>query len=401
MFLASSFGILPNMSFDLYSDLQQRKQANLFRSTRVVQSPQGPHLTVDGQDYLAFCSNDYLGLANHPKVIEAFKSAADKYGVGSGAAHLVNGHFELHEKLEYELAQWTGRESALLFSTGYMANMGVIASLTNKDDAVFEDKWNHASLLDGGLLSGARFQRYLHNDLDNLESKLKKSEARRKLVVTDGVFSMDGDKADLTALSTLAEQHDAWVMVDDAHGMAALGATGAGLCQEQCVNQNQIQILMGTLGKGFGTAGAFVAGSKELIEYLTNFARPYIYTTAMPPAISAATLASLDIIKNEPQRRDHLNTLIQYFRSEVAGLGLTLMDSATAIQPILVGDAEKALAMSHALREKGLMVTAIRPPTVPKDTARLRVTLSASHTVSDIDQLISGLHFAKQQVIQE
>jgi len=389
------------MSFDLYSDLQQRKQANLFRATHVVQSPQGPHLTVDGQDYLAFCSNDYLGLANHPKVIEAFKSAADKYGVGSGAAHLVNGHFELHEKLEYELAQWTGRESALLFSTGYMANMGVIASLTNKDDAVFEDKWNHASLLDGGLLSGARFQRYLHNDLDNLESKLKKSEARRKLVVTDGVFSMDGDKADLTALSTLAEQHDAWVMVDDAHGMAALGATGAGLCQEQCVNQNQIQILMGTLGKGFGTAGAFVAGSKELIEYLTNFARPYIYTTAMPPAISAATLASLDIIKNEPQRRDHLNTLIQYFRNEVAGLGLTLMDSATAIQPILVGDAEKALAMSHALREKGLMVTAIRPPTVPKDTARLRVTLSASHTVSDIDQLISGLQFAKQQVIQE
>lgn len=399
--LASSFGILPNMSFDLYSDLQQRKQANLFRSTRVVQSPQGPHLTVDGQDYLAFCSNDYLGLANHPKIIEAFKSAADQYGVGSGAAHLVNGHFELHEKLENELAQWTGRESALLFSTGYMANMGVIASLTNKDDAVFEDKWNHASLLDGGLLSGARFQRYLHNDLDNLESKLNKSEARRKLVVTDGVFSMDGDKADLTALSTLAEQHDAWVMVDDAHGMAALGATGAGLCEEQCVNQNQIQILMGTLGKGFGTAGAFVAGSKELIEYLTNFARPYIYTTAMPPAISAATLASLDIIKNEPQRRDQLNTLIQYFRNEVAGLGLTLMDSATAIQPILVGDAEKALAMSHALREKGLMVTAIRPPTVPKDTARLRVTLSASHTMSDIDQLISGLEFAKQQVIQE
>ena len=389
------------MSFDLYSDLQQRKQANLFRSTRVVQSPQGPHLTVDGQDYLAFCSNDYLGLANHPKVIEAFKSAADQYGVGSGAAHLVNGHFELHEKLEYELAQWTGRESALLFSTGYMANIGVIASLTNKDDAVFEDKWNHASLLDGGLLSGARFQRYLHNDLDNLESKLKKSEARRKLVVTDGVFSMDGDKADLTALSTLAEQHDAWVMVDDAHGMAALGATGAGLCEEQCVTQNQIQILMGTLGKGFGTAGAFVAGSKELIEYLTNFARPYIYTTAMPPAISAATLASLDIIKNEPQRRDHLNTLIQYFRNEVAGLGLTLMDSATAIQPILVGDAEKALAMSHALREKGLIVTAIRPPTVPKDTARLRVTLSASHAMSDIDQLISGLHFAKQQIIQE
>lgn len=389
------------MPFNLNADLQQRKQANLFRATQVVQSPQGPHLRVDGQEYLAFCSNDYLGLANHPKIIEAFKLAADQFGVGSGAAHLVNGHSQLHEELEHELAKWTGRESALLFSTGYMANMGVIASLLGKEDAVFEDKWNHASLLDGGLLSGARFQRYLHKDLENLESKLKKSEARRKLVVTDGVFSMDGDKADLLKLATIANQNDAWVMVDDAHGMAAIGETGAGLCEEQGISQDQVQILMGTLGKGFGTAGAFVAGSKELIEYLTNFARPYIYTTAMPPAISAATLASLNIIKSEPERRDHLNQLIQYFRKEAKAIHLNLMDSDTAIQPILIGEADVALAMSEYLKQQGLLVTAIRPPTVPSGTARLRVTLSAEHTVDDIDRLIEALAVATESITQE
>jgi 8-amino-7-oxononanoate synthase len=389
------------MSFDLNADLQQRKQDNLFRATQVVQSPQGPHLRIDGKEYLAFCSNDYLGLANHPKIIEAFKSAADQYGVGSGAAHLVNGHFELHEKLENELAQWTGREAALLFSTGYMANMGVIASLLNKEDAVFEDKWNHASLLDGGLLSGARFQRYLHKDLSNLETKLKKSDARRKLIITDGVFSMDGDKADLPALSSMAKQNDAWVMVDDAHGMAALGNSGAGLCEEQNVNQDQVQILMGTLGKGFGTAGAFVAGSKELIEYLTNFARPYIYTTAMPSAIAAATLASLEIIKSEPERRDHLQALIAHFRKEAEAINLNLMDSDTAIQPILIGDADDALAMSQALKRKGIMVTAIRPPTVPNGTARLRITLSSAHTINDVDRLIESLSAINKEIVQE
>lgn len=390
-----------SMTFNLNADLQQRKQDNLFRATQVVQSPQGPHLRVGGKEYLAFCSNDYLGLANHPKIIEAFKSAADQYGVGSGAAHLVNGHFELHEQLENELAAWTGRESALLFSTGYMANMGVIASLLNKEDAVFEDKWNHASLLDGGLLSGARFQRYLHKDLSNLETKLKKSDARRKLIVTDGVFSMDGDKADLPALSSLAKQNDAWVMVDDAHGMAALGNSGAGLCEEQGVNQDQVQILMGTLGKGFGTAGAFVAGSKELIEYLTNFARPYIYTTAMPSAIAAATLTSLEIIKSEPERRNHLQTLIAHFRKEAEAMNLNLMDSDTAIQPILIGDADKALAMSQALKEKDILVTAIRPPTVPSGTARLRITLSSAHTTNDVDRLIESLSVINKEIVQE
>lgn len=379
------------MSFDLTSDLNQRREQNLFRATRIVQSPQGPQMQVDGRSYLTFCSNDYLGLANHPQLIESFQRAAKTFGVGSGAAHLVNGHTQLHEDLEHALAQFTGRDKALLFSTGYMANLGVIDSLLSKQDAVFEDKWNHASLLDGGLLSGARFQRYLHNDVNSLNAKLEKSSARRKLVVTDGVFSMDGDKANLPLLAQTCKQHDAWLMVDDAHGMAALGQSGAGICEEQNCSQQDVQILMGTLGKGFGTAGAFVAGSTDLIDYLTNFARPYIYTTAMPAAIAAATLTSLHIIKTEPERREHLNQLINYFKQSIADIGYELMASDTAIQPLLVGDAETALNMSQSLKELGILVTAIRPPTVPKGTARLRITLSAAHSKQHVDQLVSAL----------
>lgn len=379
------------MPFDLSQDLQQRREQNLYRATRLAQSPQGPIMQMDGREFLTFCSNDYLGLANHAKLITAFQQAASEYGVGSGAAHLVNGHSYYHQALEEALAEFTGRESALLFSTGYMANLGVIAALLNKQDGVFEDKWNHASLLDAGLLSGARFQRYLHNDVANLTTRLQRSEARRKLIVTDGVFSMDGDAADLPFLSSVAKQNDAWLMVDDAHGLGVLGDTGAGLCEAQSQSQDQVQILMGTLGKGMGTAGAFVAGSKELIEYLTNFARPYIYTTAMPAAIAAATLASIEIVKHEPQRREHLQSLIQQFKTGAQQLGLNLMPSDTAIQPVLVGDAQIALNMSEQLRERGIMVTAIRPPTVPAGTARLRITLSASHTNEQVDQLLQAL----------
>ncbi len=379
------------MTFNLQADLQLRKDQGLFRQTQVAQSPQGPLMKINGQQYLTFCSNDYLGLANHPSLVAAFKSAADEFGVGSGSAHLVNGHSQYHEQLEHALAEFTGREAAILFSTGYMANLGVVGALLNKQDAVFEDKWNHASLLDAGLLSGARFQRYLHNDLTNLENRLQRSEVRRKLIVTDAVFSMDGDSADLTKLSTLAKQHDAWLMVDDAHGFGVLGEQGAGLCEQQNLGQDDVQVLMGTLGKGFGTAGAFVAGSKDLIEYLTNFARPFIYTTAMPAAIAAATLASLKIVKDEPERREHLQALIKLFREGANELGLELMPSNTAIQPILVGDAKEALHMSEQLKQLGIMVTAIRPPTVPKGTARLRVTLSAAHSEQQVLQLLDAL----------
>ncbi|NVK36498.1 MAG: 8-amino-7-oxononanoate synthase [Gammaproteobacteria bacterium] len=379
------------MPFDLRSDLDQRRADNLYRATQVANSPQAPVMTINGAEYLTFCSNDYLGLANHPELIKVFQAAANEYGVGSGAAHLVNGHSYYHQKLEEALAEFTGREAALLFSTGYMANLGVVTALLDKQDAVFEDKWNHASLLDAGLLSGARFQRYLHNDIQNLSSRLTRSEARRKLIVTDGVFSMDGDCADLTQLSEQAKQHDAWLMVDDAHGLGVLGENGAGLCEAQQQTQEGVQILMGTLGKGLGTAGAFVAGSKELIEYLTNFARPYIYTTAMPAAIAAATLASLHIVKNEPERREHLQNLIKRFKHGAQQLGLNLMPSDTSIQPILVGDAQVALKMSEALRQQGIVVTAIRPPTVPAGTARLRVTLSAAHSFQQLDQLLQAL----------
>ncbi len=379
------------MAFNLQEDLNQRREAGLFRQTLKAQSPQGPLMKINGQHFLTFCSNDYLGLANHPQLIESFKNAANEMGVGSGSAHLVNGHTQIHENLELALAEFTGREAAILFSTGYMANLGVIGALLDKQDAVFEDKWNHASLLDAGLLSGARFQRYLHNDLSNLQARLERSTARRKLIVTDAVFSMDGDCADLKGLSELAKQHDAWLMVDDAHGFGVLGKTGAGLCEKENLNQNDVQILMGTLGKGFGTAGAFVAGSKELIEYLTNFARPYIYTTAMPAAIAAATLTSLEIVKNEPQRREHLQKLISLFREGAAALGLNLMASDTPIQPILIGEADEAIKLTELLKQQGILVTAIRPPTVPQGTARLRVTLSAAHSEQQVLQLLDAL----------
>ena len=385
------------MTFDLTSDLNQRKQQNLFRQNQIACSPQGPHMhfqNANGQQqaFLTFCSNDYLGMANHPDVIDAFKKAADESGVGSGAAHLVNGHSRYHQELEEVIAQWTVREAALLFSTGYMANLGAVNALLNKEDAVFEDKWNHASLLDAGLLSGARFQRYLHNDVQNLKTRLQRSDARRKLIVTDGVFSMDGDKAPLNEIVSIASEHDAWTMVDDAHGLGVLGNTGAGICQEQNLSQQDVPVLMGTLGKGVGTAGAFVAGSKELIEYLTNFARPYIYTTAMPAAIAAATIASIRVIQDAHEKRAHLSNLIQQFRAGAQQLGLKLMESETAIQPILVGEASDALGMSQSLREQGIMVTAIRPPTVPQGTARLRVTLSAAHSSEHVDQLLDALN---------
>jgi len=386
------------MPFDLSTDLTQRKQENLFRENQIALSAQGPRMVFDlghgKKEYLTFCSNDYLGLANHPDIKAAFKNAANEFGVGSGAAHLVNGHSYHHQKLEEDIAQWTGREAALLFSTGYMANIGAINALLNKEDAIFQDKWNHASLLDGGLLCGARFQRYLHSDMANLETRLSRAnekQTRRKLIVTDGVFSMDGDTAKLKDITALAKQYDAWTMVDDAHGLGVLGGTGAGICEALNLSQQEVPVLMGTLGKGVGTAGAFVAGSKELIQYLTNFARPYIYTTAMPAALAAATSVSIGIIKNASEQREHLQNLIKQFRQGAADIGLTLMDSATAIQPVLIGDAQDTLNISQQLKARGIMVTAIRPPTVPVGTSRLRITLSASHDSQMVNQLLDAL----------
>lgn len=378
------------MSFDLASRLAERRAAHLYRQRPLLETPQGPEVVVDGQRLLAFCSNDYLGLANHPEVIAAMRAGVEKWGVGGGASHLVIGHSTPHHELEEALAEFTGRPRALLFSTGYMANLAAVTALVGQGDTVLEDRINHASLLDAGLLSGARFSRYLHNDAASLAGRLEKATGNT-LVVTDGVFSMDGDLADLPALCAAAKQKDAWVLVDDAHGFGPLGATGAGIVEHFGLGLDDVPVLVGTLGKAFGTAGAFVAGSEALIETLIQFARPYIYTTSQPPAVACATLKSLQLLRTESWRREHLNTLIARFREGAAAIGLTLMDSATPIQPILIGDSERALRLSALLRERGLLVSAIRPPTVPAGSARLRVTLSAAHSEAQLELLLQAL----------
>ncbi|WP_060482892.1 8-amino-7-oxononanoate synthase [Pseudomonas sp. NBRC 111119] len=378
------------MAFDLAMRLAERRAADLYRQRPLLGSPQRPQVVVDGQQLLAFCSNDYLGLANHPQVIAAWQAGAERWGVGGGASHLVVGHTTAHHQVEEALAELTGRPRALLFSTGYMANLGAITALVGKGDTVLQDRLNHASLLDGGMLSGARFSRYLHNDPASLATRLEKA-AGNTLVVTDGVFSMDGDVADLPGLARAARARDAWLMVDDAHGLGTLGAGGGGVVEHFGLGVEDVPVLIGTLGKACGTAGAFVAGSEALIDTLVQFARPYIYTTSQPPALACATLKSLELLRTETWRREQLNALIGQFREGARQIGLQLMDSPTPIQPILIGDSAQALRLSAMLRERGLLVTAIRPPTVPAGSARLRVTLSAAHTPAQVQLLLNAL----------
>jgi 8-amino-7-oxononanoate synthase len=374
----------------LLDNLQTITDAGLYRSRRVIDSPQGINLQIDGRSVVNFCSNDYLGLANHPTVVSAFKAAVDHYGVGSGSAHLICGHSTAHHMLEEELAVFTGRERALLFSTGYMANLGVISALLGRSDTVFEDRLNHASLLDGGLMSGAKFKRYAHADVDNLTFHLKQVTGS-KLIVTDGVFSMDGDFAPLKTLALAAKDNDAWLMVDDAHGLGVIGNHGGGLLEHDGLTQRDVPILMGTLGKGFGTFGAFIAGSDVLIETLIQKARTYIYTTALPAAVAEATRASLKIVIAENWRRDKLKALADRFRLGAGQLGFQLLASTSAIQPIIIGDSQRAVDISNSLLNAGFLVSAIRPPTVPKGSARLRVTFSALHEEFQVDQLLDAL----------
>ena len=385
----------------LQSALDERREQNLYRTRKVIASAQGAEVIVDGKRYLNFCSNDYLGLANHPDIVSAFKKAADEFGVGSGGSHLVCGHSALHHRLEEQLAEFTGRPRALLFSTGYMANLGVVNALLGSGDHIFEDKLNHASLLDGGLLSGARFQRFLHNDIANLDSRLARVQedknGGRKLIAVDGVFSMDGDCAPLAELAQLAKKYKAWLMIDDAHGIGVLGKNGGGCAEHFQLDINQLPILMGTLGKAFGTFGAFVAGSETLIETLIQFSRAYIYTTALPPAVAAATSKSLEIIQRETWRREHLQNLIAQFRRGAEQIGLQLFSSDTAIQPLLIVSAAEALRWSEALAVRGFWISAIRPPTVPANSSRLRITLSAAHSEKQIEQLLTALADVKAQ----
>ncbi len=346
---------------------------------------------IEGQEFLSFCSNDYLGLANHPRLVDAFKEGAERFGVGSGAAHLITGHSYAHQLLEEELAEFAGRARALLFSTGYMANLGVVAALTGRGDTVFEDRLNHASLIDAALLAGARLSRYKHNDVASLARRVARREDGARLIATDGVFSMDGDCAPLVELNSVAEANSAWLLVDDAHGFGVLGDGGRGWFVEQLPSAADKAILMATLGKAFGTFGAFVAGSELLIETLMQQARPFIYTTAPPPALAWAARAALRLVRDGQPLRERLRELVRRFRSGAEQLGLPLLPSVTPIQPLLLGEAASALRLSEALRSRGILVTAIRPPTVPKGAARLRVTFSASHTPEQVDRLLEAL----------
>ncbi len=375
---------------DLGAALDKRREAGLYRRRRVADSRQQPEMVVDGERLLCFTSNDYLGLAAHPGVIEAFRRAATEWGVGAGAAHLVNGHMRVHHALEEALADFTGRPRALLFSTGYMANLGVVGALCGRGDTVLQDRLNHASLLDAARLSGARLKRHAHRDMAALERQLADAEGEC-LIASDGVFSMDGDVAPLAEMAALARTSAAWLMVDDAHGFGVLGPQGRGSVAAAGLGVDDVPILMATLGKALGVAGAFVAADEALIETLIQRARTYIYTTAQPPALAAATLAALKVARNEDWRRERLRELVARFRAGAGQLGLPLMDSATPIQPLIAGGAERAMRWSESLRRRGILVGAMRPPTVAEGSARLRVTFSAMHREDQVDRLLDAL----------
>jgi len=387
-----------------FDDLPQRlddlRARDLYRHRRMLESPQGRQIIVDGRPLLNFCSNDYLGLAADQRLRSAFKDGVDRWGVGAGASHLVCGHTAVHHALEDALAEFVGRPRALLYANGYAANVGVINALLSRGDCVFEDRLNHASLLDGGWISRAEFHWYRHADTAHLAGKLTATApgAGRRLVVSDGTFSMDGDLCPLARLVPLCKEQSAWLMIDDAHGIGVVGAQGQGVVDPAAYATRDVPILVGTLGKAFGCFGAFVAGDAELIDTLVQRSRNYIFTTALPPAVAAAALAALGLVKTEGWRRDKLDELIARFRSGAAQLGIDLLESATPIQPLVVGEPGRALALSRALEARGLLVGAIRPPTVPRGTSRLRVTLTAAHEVDDVDLLLSGLGDAMAEV---
>ncbi len=371
--------------------LDTLERRSMYRRRRVVEGPTGREVQVDGRRLLNFCSNDYLGLANDDRVRQAFKDGVDRWGVGAGASHLVCGHTAVHHELEEALAEFTGRARALLFSSGYAANLGIINALVTVGDHVFEDRLNHASLLDGGWISRAQFEFYEHGSAVDLGARLAGADTGRKLIVSDGVFSMDGDRCVLPELTRLAEQHAAWLMIDDAHGFGVLGERGAGSVDSATFDTHQVPVLMATLGKAVGTSGAFVAGDDSLIEYLIQRARNYIYTTAMPAAVAAATLQSLKIVAEEHWRREKLVELIGRFRAGAKAVGVAVPASDTPIQPVIIGESAGALAASQALETRGFMITAIRPPTVAQGTSRLRITLTAAHTSEDIDSLVAAI----------
>lgn len=370
------------------------EQQGLRRRRHLLESAQGAHVRVDGTDYLSFCSNDYLGLAADTRIAEAAADSMRRLGVGAGASHLVCGHHRAHEELERSLAEFVGTPGALLFSAGYLANLAVVGVLAGRSSEVFADRLNHASLNDAMLLSRARCRRYAHCDLTALETLLAASAAADKIVLTDSVFSMDGDIAPLVSIARLCERYDAWMVIDDAHGFGVLGANGGGALRHFGLDSSHIAYV-GTLGKAAGVAGAFVAGSAELIELLIQRARTYIYTTASPPHLACAVLKSIEIMRNEPWRRQHIAELAGRVSRELKLRTWRLQASPTAIQPVIVGDNTQCVWLSEILAADGILVPAIRPPTVPKGSARLRISLSAAHTAADLDRLIEALQRAE------
>lgn len=391
------------MIADLKVELEQRAADGLMRHRRVLQTPQSAHAQVDNQQVLSFCSNDYLGLANHPALKTAMQEGVEQAGVGSGASHLVTGHHQFHEDLERVLAAFVGMDDALLFSTGYMANIGVVTSLVGRNDVIFSDKLNHASLNDAAVLSRADLQRYAHNDAVALEVLLKKIDGKnadaRKLIIVDAVFSMDGDTAPLDKILVLCEQYDAYCLVDDAHGFGVLGENGCGTLSHFALSSPRF-IYMATLGKAAGVSGAFVAGNQVIVDYLKQKARTHIYTTASPPALAYTLSKSLTIIKNGDALRAHMNHLIAVLKQSLTLKNWQLMPSNSAIQPLLVGSNESAIQLSEYLLTLGILVPAIRPPTVPAGTARLRISLTAAHSVQDVEKLVFALQQAERDLFE-
>ena len=389
----------PDLLQTLATRVAERERAGLLRRARTVDAMRGVRVTLGGRELLNFCSNDYLGLAQDARIVKALQNAADECGVGSTAAHLVCGHRREHARLEETLCEWTGRDAGLLFSSGWLANLGAMQALLGRDGVCIQDKLNHASLLDAAQLAGTALKRYPHNDVEGAARQLASAPDKPALLATDGVFSMDGDTAPLRELADLCKREGAAFMVDDAHGLGVLGRHGAGSVDEAGLPQSGVPVLMATLGKALGCTGAFVTGSHALIEGLTQFARTFIYTTAMPPALAVAACEAVRIASEEDWRREKLRALIARFRAGAAQLGLSLMDSATAIQPIVLDEAERAVLASRALEQKGLLVTAIRPPSVPRGKARLRITLSAAHEESCVDRLLDALAQLPRHVI--
>ncbi|TEW55387.1 8-amino-7-oxononanoate synthase [Psychromonas sp. RZ22] len=381
------------MAFSFISEqLAQQKQQHLHRSSVPVEGKQSRYITVNGKQYLNFSSNDYLGLASDPALIKAWQKGADLFGIGSGGSYLVTGYNQVHHDVTQQLQQWLGVNAIALFSSGYSANQAIIKLLLSKNDLLIQDKLNHASLMEAGMNSPVKMQRFKHNDMQQLTSILQaNTEIKNKLVISEGVFSMDGDRSPIQLLKQQCQQNNAWLMIDDAHGLGVLGKNGAGSLAEQEVSNNDVEIYMATFGKALGVGGAFVSGSNELIDYINNFSKPYIYTTGLPPAMVYCIGEAAKLAETQQWRRDHLNELIQHFRLLATQLDIPLMSSTTAIQPVLIGQSDQAIKMSQLLKESGIYTTAIRPPTVPNNTARLRITLTVNHQKQDIEFLVQQI----------